>query len=98
MLVHTVAADAFGRDDYIDTGSGSAARRLCTSPARGSAWSERMPGVGTCQIEKLQNLGDLPATGFTDLRPVTRLDPIRVSARAMTGIGSTTFHPEASAP
>ena len=96
VLMHTLASEAYGREDYVDTGLGfgrEATLHLTDSGVRVvgvDAWSWDLPPsinrrifeetgdpsivwdghkagaeVGYCQIEKMQNLGDLPATGFT---------------------------------
>jgi len=96
VLAHTVAADAYGRDDYIDTGIGFGRDATLHLTGQGvrvvgtDAWGWDLPvsinrrvfeetgdpsvvweghkagaEVGYCQIEKLQHLDRLPATGFT---------------------------------
>lgn len=96
VLVRTVASDAYGRDDYIDTGIGFGREATLHLTSKGvrvvgtDAWGWDLPvsigrrlfeetgdpttvweghkagaEVGYCQIEKLQNLDALPATGFT---------------------------------
>ena len=96
VLANTIAASAYGNDDYIDTGIGfgrdatlhltgkgvrvvgtdawgwdlpvSINRRLFEETGDPSiVWEGHKAGaeVGYCQIEKLQNLEELPAFGFT---------------------------------
>lgn len=95
VLMNTVAAEAYGRDDYIDTGIGfgrAATLHLTNQGVRvvgTDAWGWDLPvsvnrklfeetgdpslvweghkagaDVGYCQIEKLQHLEQLPASGF----------------------------------
>ena len=94
--MHTVAAAAYGREDYVDTGIGfgrAATLHLTDQGVRvvgTDAWGWDLPipvnrqlfeetgdpsvvweghkagaDVAYCQIEKLQHLDQLPATGFT---------------------------------
>lgn len=96
VLMNTVAAAAYGREDYIDTGIGfgrEATLHLTNQGVRvvgTDAWGWDLPvsinrkqfeesgdpsivweghkagaDVAYCQIEKLQHLEELPATGFT---------------------------------
>jgi len=96
VLVHTLASEAYGREDYVDTGIGfgrdatlfltdlgvrvvgtdawswdlpvSINRRLFEETGDPSiVWDGHKAGADAayCQIEKLQNLEAIPATGFT---------------------------------
>lgn len=96
VLMHTLASDAYGRDEYIDTGIGFGREATLHLTNQGirvvgtDAWGWDLPvsinrqqfeatgdpsivweghkagaDVGYCQIEKLQGLENIPATGFT---------------------------------
>ena len=96
VLMNTVAAAAYGRDDFVDTGIGFGRKATLHLTDQGvrvvgtDAWGWDLPvkdnrklfeqtgdpsvvweghkagaEVAYCQIEKLQHLDQLPATGFT---------------------------------
>jgi len=96
VLASTIAAGAYGSEDYIDTGIGFGREATLHLTGKGvrvvgtDAWGWDLPvsinrrvfeetgdpsvvweghkagaEVGYCQIEKLQNLEELPAFGFT---------------------------------